>query len=58
MSKIIKNPSKIRQYWKKLMDSPRNKISSGSAQICRIIPWARSENWRHSDRKMKKSSHK
>ncbi len=54
MSKVIKKRSKIRQYWKKLMDSPHNKLSRGSTNICRIIPWARGENWRHSDRKQRK----
>lgn len=58
MSKVIKKPSKIRQYWNKLMDSPRNKISRGSAHICRIVPWARAENWRHSDRKNRKQAKK
>ena len=58
MSKVIKRPSEDRQYWKKLMDSPRNKLSRGSAHICRIIPCARAENWRHSDLKVKKSPKK
>ena len=58
VSKVIKKRSKIRQYWKKLMDSPHNKLSRGSMQICRIIPWARGENWRHSDRKQRKPATK
>ena len=40
------------------MDSPRNKLSRGSMHICRIIPWARGENWRHSDKKKRKPAKK
>ncbi len=45
---------RAKQQWQKLMNSTRNKISQGAAQINKIISWARSENWRRKDRHDKK----
>jgi len=41
-------PKKIRQYWRKMMDSTQKRMSRGSAKIARMISWARSDNWRGS----------
>ena len=39
-------PMRIRTYWRKLMNSTQKRMSRGSAQIARMISWARGENWR------------
>lgn len=36
----------IRQYWRKVMESTRRRMSVGAQYIDKIIPWARKENWR------------
>lgn len=52
--KSFKGPHKVKQYWKKLMDSTRNKMSKGAQKISRMISWAKKDNWRRSDRKNRK----
>jgi len=39
-------PKRIRNYWRKLMDSTQKRMSRGSEQIARMISWARGDNWR------------
>jgi uncharacterized protein HemY len=48
---IFKNKERIKQYWKTLMHSTRNKIALGAQYIARIIPYARKENWRRREEK-------
>ncbi len=38
-------------YWKKLMDSTQEKLSQGASNISKIIPHARNDGWRRSDKK-------
>ncbi len=56
--KRIKSKGKVRQFWKKVMSSTRNKMSHGAQNIAKTIRWARNENWRRMDRKMKKAPKK
>jgi hypothetical protein len=58
MSKIMKMRSQVRQYWKRLMDSPRLKLSRGSANICRVMTSAHGDNWRRPERQHRKASSK
>ena len=53
--KRIKSKGKIRQFWKKVMNSTKNNMSRGAQNIATTICWSRNENWRRMDRKMKKS---
>jgi len=53
--KYIKKSGKIRQYWRRMMDSNRCRMTCGASHIFKTISWARNENWRRMDRKMKKS---
>jgi hypothetical protein len=39
-------PERIRNYWRRLMDSTQKKMSRGAENIARMISWARGENWR------------
>jgi hypothetical protein len=48
---IFRNKRRMREYWKRVMESTRKKISEGASQIWRIMPYARKENWRHKDEK-------
>lgn len=47
---IFRNKGRIKEYWKKLMESSHKKISQGAAFISRCIPFARKENWRRNDK--------
>lgn len=58
MSRIMKFRSQVRQYWKKLMDSPKKRMSRGSAHICRIITHAHGDNWRRPEKQHTKASFK
>jgi hypothetical protein len=54
MKKIF-DKEKMKQQWRNLLNSTRNKISRGAANINKIISWARNENWRRKDRHDKKN---
>ena len=47
---IFKNRNRIKDYWRNLMRSTHNKVSEGAAYISRMIPFARKENWRGTNR--------
>lgn len=54
MKKMIgRTAETMRKYWRKVMDSTRNKIPLGAQYIARLIPWSRGENWRGSKEKKK-----
>ena len=44
-------PRNLRSYWANLMNSTQRKLSSGAQKIAKIIPYARSENWRRKDKR-------
>jgi hypothetical protein len=48
MKKIIKHgtPQYLKDNWRKLYDSPRERMSRGAQNLSTIISWARNENWR------------
>ncbi len=52
--KKMKKKSKVKNAWKKLMDSTQKKLSRGASSINKIISWARSDNWRRKQRVRKK----
>lgn len=51
-------PKRIRNYWRRLMDSTQKKMSLGSANIARMISWARGDNWRRQGGWRRRSSAK
>ncbi len=54
MKKMIgKSRETMRQYWRKVMASTRNRMSIGAQYVDRIISWARRENWRGNKEKKK-----
>lgn len=54
MKKIF-DKEKMKQHWRNLMNSTKNSISRGAANINKIISWARNENWRRKDSHDKKN---
>ncbi|NRB21847.1 hypothetical protein HRU45_03850 [Candidatus Dependentiae bacterium] len=46
--------NKLRQYWKKVMDSTRKSMSLGAQHVDKIITWARQDNWRRPHNRPKK----
>lgn len=40
---------RVMTYWKNAMHSTHQKLSAGAAQIKKVIPFARGENWRRGD---------
>lgn len=47
MKKMIgKTRETMRNYWRKLMQSNREKMPQGARHIDKMISWARGENWR------------
>ncbi|MCA9770112.1 hypothetical protein KC460_01960 [Candidatus Dependentiae bacterium] len=44
--KTIFDNKKVRQYWKRTMESSKRAMSRGASNISKIISWARCENWR------------
>ncbi len=42
-------PQTIRNHWRRLYDSPKKKMSRGSANIDKIISRPHNENWRRRD---------
>jgi len=44
---IMRNThGRVKEYWKILMHSTHNKLSAGAAQVAKVIPFARGDNWR------------
>jgi len=41
---------KVREYWRKLMDSNQKKMSRGAQDISTIITSANKDNWRRKDK--------
>ena len=46
--------NKLRQYWKKVMNSTRKSMSLGAQHVDKIITWARQDNWRRPHNRPKK----
>lgn len=46
-----KKRGRIRDYWRKLMESTQRKLSAGAAAITKMIPFPRKENWRRKDKR-------
>jgi len=51
MKKIKKG--RVKNAWKKLMQSTQRKLSRGASNISKIISWARSDNWRRKQKTKK-----
>jgi len=51
--KAIQRKGRVRQYWKKLMDSTHVKMTQGAQFIERIISRSRGDNWRRGREKKK-----
>lgn len=49
--KRIFNKQFMREYWNKLMDSTRRKMSAGAQAINKIITRAHGDNWRRKENK-------
>lgn len=55
---------KLKEYWRKTVESVHCKMSRGAAEISRMIPYAHKENWRkrenqhHSQRDHYKRDHR
>jgi len=44
--KVTRRKGRVKQYWRKLMDSGKKKMSQGAEFIEKIISRSRNENWR------------
>jgi len=42
---------KMREYWQRMMESTRKKMSLGAQNINKTISWARGDNWRRKNEK-------
>lgn len=52
MKYFLKNTrQKMKQYWENSMHSMQKHMSRGAANLFRMIPWARRDNWRRDDKK-------
>lgn len=49
--KRIFNKQEIKEYWRKLMDSTRKKMSVGAQAITKLITRAHGDNWRRKEEK-------
>ncbi|HEV2917344.1 MAG TPA: hypothetical protein VGW78_06400 [Candidatus Babeliales bacterium] len=49
--KRIFNKEHMHEYWRKLMDSTRKKMSSGAQAITKLITHAHGDNWRRKEGK-------
>jgi len=50
MIKIF-SKKKINEYWHKLYDSHKCKMSRGAQNLAKIISWPRGDNWRRKNPK-------
>ena len=42
---------RLREYWRRLMHSPHNKISEGAAEANKLMTSARKDEWRRKEGK-------
>lgn len=54
---IFRSKERMRQYWKKLMNSTQEKLSRGSLFLSRVISWPRGESWRRNDKVQRGHDH-
>lgn len=43
--------SKMREYWRRMMESTQRKLSQGAQNISRVMTWGHKDNWRRKNEK-------